>query len=90
MRPHIGVWTRPADSGNTVECYFCKCCGVRILHRVILPDGTPRPTLSVKAGCLAEFSLEGVKHIYARTALVPVPEESELGPPRVKPGMKTG
>lgn len=86
---HVGVWTRQTDSGNTLECYFCKCCGVRILHRAILPDGKPKPTLSVKAGCLERFSLEEAKHIFTRTALVPVPEGSDLGAPKVKPGMKT-
>lgn len=85
LQPHIGMWARLVDSGNTVECYFCKVCGVRILHRVIFKDGTPRPSLSVRGGCVEGFNLIGAKHIYTRSALVPVPEGSELGAPRVKP-----
>ncbi|KAH8122280.1 Mss4-like protein [Trichoderma asperelloides] len=85
LQQHIGMWARPADSGNTVECYFCKVCGVRILHRVIFKDGTPRPSLAVKGGCVEGFNLDGAKHIYTRSALVPVPEGSDLGAPRVKP-----
>ncbi|KAL6904504.1 Mss4-like protein [Trichoderma evansii] len=85
LQQHIGTWVRQADSGNTVECYFCKGCGVRILHRVIFKDGTPRPSLAVKGGCVEGLNLDGAKHIYTRSALVPVPEGSEPGAPRVKP-----
>lgn len=85
LQQHIGMWARRANSGNTVECYFCKVCGVRILHRVIFKDGTPRPSLAVKGGCVEGFNLEGARHIYTRSALVPVPEGSEPGAPRVKP-----
>jgi hypothetical protein len=85
LQRHIGMWARKSDSGNTVECYFCKECGVRILHRVIFKDGTPRPSLAVKGGCVEGLNLEGARHIYTRSALVPVPEGSEPGAPRVKP-----
>jgi hypothetical protein len=81
VRPHVGLWKRPADSGNTVECYFCKTCGVRMLHRSVFPDGTPKPTISVKGGCLEELSLKDAHHIFVRTALVPVPEGSLMGSP---------
>lgn len=86
MRARLGLWTRPTDSGNTLECYFCKTCGVRILHRSILPDGTPKETLSVKGGCVEGLTWEGVKHIYTRSARVPVPEGSDVASPEVKPG----
>jgi hypothetical protein len=88
LQPHLGKWTRPTDSGNTLECYFCKTCGVRILHRAILPDGNPKPTLSVKGGCVEGLTLDGIKHIFVRSALVPVPEDSDPGSPTIKPGMK--
>lgn len=84
IQPFVSKWTRPTDSGNTLECYFCKCCGVRLLHRPILPDGTAKPMLSVKGGCVEGLALEGAKHVFARTALVPVPEGSALGSPEVK------
>ncbi|EEA22917.1 hypothetical protein TMatcc_001781 [Talaromyces marneffei ATCC 18224] len=88
IQPHVGKWTRTADSGNTLECYFCKCCGVRVLHRPILPDGTAKPMLSVKGGCVEGLTLEGAKHVYVRTALVPVPPDSILEVPSAKPEIK--
>ncbi|KAF3403410.1 hypothetical protein DPV78_004180 [Talaromyces pinophilus] len=84
MQPFLGKWVREADSGNTLECYFCKCCGVRVLHRPILPDGTAKTMLSVKGGCVEGLTLEGAKHVYVRSALVPVPPEDVLEVPGVK------
>ncbi|KAH7015038.1 Mss4-like protein [Ilyonectria destructans] len=81
MRSRLGLWVRPTEAGNTLECYFCKECGVRILHRSILPDGTPKPTLSIKGGCLEGLSWEGAKHIYTRSAKVPIPEGGDPGSP---------
>ncbi|KAH6886454.1 Mss4-like protein [Thelonectria olida] len=77
----LAVYLRPTDSGNTLECYFCNNCGVRVLHRSILPDGNPKPTLSIKGGCLEGLSWEGAKHIFTRTARLPVPEGSDPGSP---------
>ncbi|KAI9150134.1 hypothetical protein HJFPF1_09889 [Paramyrothecium foliicola] len=88
VQQHLSKWTRPTDSGNTLECYFCKTCGVRIFHRSILPDGNPKPTLSVKGGCLEGLTLDNAKHIFVRSALVPVPEGSDPGSPTLKPGLK--
>ena len=85
IQPSLGKWVREADSGNTLDCYFCKCCGVRVLHRPILPDGTAKPMLSVKGGCVEGLTLEGAKHVYVRSALVPVPPEDVLEVPGVKP-----
>ncbi|KAK5993105.1 hypothetical protein PT974_06533 [Cladobotryum mycophilum] len=82
VQPNIGLWKRPTDSGNTLECYFCNTCGVRVLHRSILPDGRPLPTVRIKGGCLEGLSLDTAKHIYTRSALVPVPENSDLGSPQ--------
>lgn len=86
LQPLIGMWTRPTDMGNTLECYFCKRCGVRLLHRSILPDGTPKKNLTIKGGCLEGLSWDGAHHIFTRTARVPVPEGSDQGEPKVKPG----
>lgn len=81
IQTHLSVWTRPTDAGNTTECYFCKTCGVRLFHRGILPDGQPKRTLTVKAGCLEDVSLNEARHIWTRSALVPVPEDSDTTEP---------
>lgn len=76
VQSKLSMWTRPTDKGNTLECYFCKDCGVRILHRSLRPDGTPKPTLSIKGGALEGFSFEGARHIWTKSAVVPVPEDA--------------
>ncbi|KAJ4118701.1 hypothetical protein NW768_010761 [Fusarium equiseti] len=81
VQSKIGVWKRPTDEGNTLECYFCKTCGVRLFHRSILPNGRPKPTLSVKGGVIEGLSWEGVTHVYTRSARLPVPEGSYPGAP---------
>lgn len=88
MRSRLGLWVRATEAGNTLECYFCKECGVRILHRSIFPDGTPKPTLSIKGGCLEGLSWEGAKHIYTRSAKVPIPEGGDPGSPSFAVGLE--
>ncbi|KAK3290937.1 Mss4-like protein [Chaetomium fimeti] len=73
----LRLWTRPADSGRTVDCYFCKECGVRVLHRIRDPDGTERETVSVKGGLVTGLDWTGAAHIYTRSAVVEVPEGVE-------------
>ena len=43
-------WSRRADSGRTLDCWFCPDCGSRLWHE----NGPDTPTLSVKAGSLDE------------------------------------
>jgi hypothetical protein len=81
VQSQLGIWKRPTDEGNTLECYFCKTCGVRVFHRSILPNGQPKPTLSVKGGLVEGLSWNSVKHIYTRSTRVPVPEGSSLAAP---------
>ncbi|KAM5341669.1 hypothetical protein ACJ41O_014700 [Fusarium nematophilum] len=80
VRSRLGMWSRSTDKGNTLECYFCKTCGVRIMHRSIKPDGTPSATLSIKGGLVEGLSWEGAKHIYTRSARVALPEGSSCFP----------
>lgn len=44
LQGHLNVWKRLADSDNTVECYFCTVCGVRILGMLVYcgEEGTLR------------------------------------------------
>lgn len=44
------VWQRVADSGNSVDCFFCPDCGSRLWHE---NSGSPE-TVTVKAGALDE------------------------------------
>lgn len=83
----IASFTIPTDSGNTKYCYFCPKCGTRILHAARLPDGSPRPTVSFKAGCIEGLDWDGVKHIYMLSAVMKIPEEWEQY--ETVPGAKT-
>src|SRR5437773_1616904 len=49
LRARLGVWSRPSDSGTTVDCYFCQACGVRVFHRIRDRRGE-RPTVNIKGG----------------------------------------
>lgn len=66
--PHekLRCWTRPTKKGRKMDCYFCKECEVRVMHRIIEADGEPRTTISVKGGVLEGSSpgdWNGAKHI---------------------------
>lgn len=43
-------WSRPTDSGNTLECAFCPTCGSRLWHQ----RAGGAETLSIKGGSLDE------------------------------------
>ncbi|KAK4136049.1 hypothetical protein BT67DRAFT_362842, partial [Trichocladium antarcticum] len=69
----LGMWTRAANAGCTMDCYFCRVCGVRVMHRVREADGTERETVVVKGGLVEGLRWEGAAHIYVRSAVVEVP-----------------
>jgi len=77
LREKLGCWTRPSKEGRTMDCYFCKACGVRMFHRIREADGTERETVSIKGGAVQGLSFEGAKHIYVESAVVPIPEGAE-------------
>ncbi|OAQ82668.1 glutathione-dependent formaldehyde-activating enzyme domain-containing protein [Purpureocillium lilacinum] len=85
----LGVWKRTSDKGTTLECYFCKNCGVRILHLPLRPDGSPKPNVTVKAGCVKGLRLEGAKHIWAKSAVVDVPDDAAWESPDEDVDVKT-
>lgn len=72
----IGVWEcsltsgfltyyarRPTASGHTLNCYFCKACGTRLIH------STPgKEVVSVKGGCIEGLDWSKAKHIWCKRA----------------------
>ena len=73
--PHVEFFTRRTLKGHDLDCYFCKHCGARLVHRV-----AGQETCSVKGGCLEELSRDmmadkgKVVHIWTQSAVVEVPE----------------
>jgi hypothetical protein len=51
LESKLGVWTRPTDQGGMMDCYFCKVCGARMMHRARDENGSERGTVSIKGGC---------------------------------------
>jgi hypothetical protein len=56
-------YSRPTDSGGTIDCFFCPQCGSRVYHR------TPgAELLTIKGGTLDERSwLMPAGHIWTRS-----------------------
>ncbi|KAK3385257.1 Mss4-like protein [Podospora didyma] len=84
----LGCWSRPSNEGRSMDCYFCKTCGTRIMHRTIEPDGTPRKVVSIKGGIVEGLDWRGARHIFTDDAVVPIPDgvESFPGTPPVMEG----
>ena len=60
------AWSRPADSGRTVDCHFCPTCGSRLWHG----DLAREPEVSVKGGSLDQpVDLGNAVHIWVRSKL---------------------
>lgn len=59
----LGTFTRPCDSGRTLECAFCTGCGTRIYHR-----GTfMQDVVSIKPGTLDDTSrLAPTLHVWTK------------------------
>ncbi|KAK0715574.1 Mss4-like protein [Lasiosphaeris hirsuta] len=74
----IKVFEHGCDSGNTMRCFFCPRCGVRVLQAAIKPDGSMRPAVSFRAGAIdsgIEWPWEGT-HFFTRSAVIPIPEKA--------------
>lgn len=53
-------WSRLADSGSTIDCYFCRSCGSRLWHQSPNSDA-----IRIKAGSLDEpVDLRQAIHIW--------------------------
>jgi hypothetical protein len=72
VQGEVGTWSRPTDSGRTLDCMFCRACGSRLWH------ATPgEAEISVKGGSLDEpVDLTGAVHIWTARKLpgVVIPE----------------
>lgn len=77
LEAKMGVWTRPTEPGGMMDCYFCKNCGARLMHRARDENGSERGTVSIKAGCVEGLEWKGGIHIYTRSAVWPIPEGAE-------------
>lgn len=56
-----------------MDCYFCKTCGVRTMHRVREANGEGRDTCIIKGGVLKGLNYKGAGHMYVRSAVVEIP-----------------
>jgi hypothetical protein len=74
--PNVSSFSRTCDSGRRQNCYFCNKCGTRILHAHIVDDGNPK-VVAVKGGLLDGLDWPSAKHIFTRSAVVPIPEGVE-------------
>jgi hypothetical protein len=72
-------WSRPADSGRTIGCFFCSQCGTRVWHG----DKDREDTVSIKGGSLDEpIDLTDAIHIWTSRKLpgVLIPEHAKQYP----------
>ena len=59
-------WSRPTDSGNTLDCAFCDACGSRLWHQ----RRGATDTLSIKGGSLDQpVDLGQATHIWTSRML---------------------
>jgi len=65
LRGTLKRWSRPTDSGGTVDCTFCADCGTRLFHA-----GAGEDTMAVKGGSFDEPpDLSAVTHIWTTRKL---------------------
>jgi len=75
IRGKLQHWSRFADSGRTVDCFFCPQCGTRVWHG----DKEREDTVSIKGGSLDEaIDLADAIHIWTSRKLpgVIIPEHA--------------
>lgn len=65
-RGRLQRWSRPADSGRIVDCFFCPECGSRVWHG----DRDREETVSIKGGSLdSAVDLGAAVHIWTSRKL---------------------
>jgi hypothetical protein len=71
----LACYKRPLSSGHTLYCYYCEDCGTRMVHT------TPgKKVFAIKGACLeglTQDDMDKAKHIYTKSAMVPIPEAVE-------------
>ena len=75
----VKSWSRPTDSGKTLDCLFCADCGSRIWHEA----AGGAETITVKGGSLDEpLDLQRAVHIWRSRKLtgVIIPEDAKQFP----------
>ncbi|KAI5863853.1 Mss4-like protein [Durotheca rogersii] len=78
LAARMRVYHRPSQNGRTMDCYFCPNCGSRLMHRIFGADGTPRPSVAIKGGCIDGLDWGAVRmHIFTRSAVVKLPDDAE-------------
>ncbi|KAH7029315.1 Mss4-like protein [Microdochium trichocladiopsis] len=77
LEAQLTQYNRPRDTGGILACYFCKSCGSRLFHRAIEIDGKSQAVIFVKGGCVDGMDWTGGIHIFARSAVVPIPDGAE-------------
>lgn len=73
------VWSRPTDSGKTLNCLFCPNCGSRVVHKTEGDEGW----LVVKPGSLDEpVDYSTAIHIWTKRKLpgFEIPEDAVAFP----------
>jgi hypothetical protein len=79
LQGRVECWSRAADSGNTIDCFFCPSCGTRVWHGAREREDT----LSVKGGSLDKpLDLTQAVHIWTSRKLpgVVIPESVKQYP----------
>ena len=72
-------WSRPTDTGHTLDCWFCPDCGTRLWHQRRGATGT----LNIKGGSLDQaVDLRGATHIWIASKLpgVIIPQDAPRFP----------
>lgn len=75
-RGTLRTWSRPTDSGKTLDCLFCPACGSRIWHET----AGDAATITVKGGSFDDpVDLRPAIHIWTSRKLpgVIIPEGAE-------------
>jgi hypothetical protein len=89
LEEKLGVWTRPSKTrGLVIDCYFCKVCGVRIMHHDRWEDEEAKKetetkvgngdgeedTVCIKGGVITGLDYRGAGHIWTQEAVVDIPD----------------